>query len=118
MADDADEILVVMERGKVVRSLVGQIPVHGRDSTGVILAKPDAGDRILAVARNVERRLGTDAATVDGDSPDDVLDETALDDEVGSASGADDSAGTDGDSTDSGGSDAAAGTTAADEDDR
>ncbi len=30
-----------MERGKVVRSLVGEIPVHGRDATGVILAKPD-----------------------------------------------------------------------------
>ena len=65
MADEGDEVLVVMERGKVVRSQVGEIPVHGRDATGVILAKPDSGDRILAVARNVERNLGTDAATVD-----------------------------------------------------
>ena len=67
MADQDDEILVVMERGKVVRSSVGQIPVHGRDATGVILAKPDAGDRILAVARNVERNLGGEATTVDDD---------------------------------------------------
>ncbi|WP_225752567.1 DNA gyrase subunit A [Actinotalea sp. Marseille-Q4924] len=67
MADAGDEVLVVMERGKVVRSLVGEIPVHGRDATGVILAKPDAGDRILAVARNVERNLGTDAVTVEAD---------------------------------------------------
>nr|WP_245612423.1 DNA gyrase subunit A [Actinotalea ferrariae] len=67
MAGAADEVLVVMERGKVVRSLVGEIPVHGRDATGVILAKPDAGDRILAVARNVERNLGTDAVTVDAE---------------------------------------------------
>lgn len=76
MADETDEILVVMERGKVVRSQVGQIPVHGRDATGVILAKPDAGDRILAVARNVERNLGTDAATVaEGDTGEDAADE-------------------------------------------
>jgi DNA gyrase subunit A len=76
MADETDEILVVMERGKVVRSQVGQIPVHGRDATGVILAKPDSGDRILAVARNVERNLGTDAATVaEGDTGEDVTDE-------------------------------------------
>ncbi|MBC7290756.1 MAG: DNA gyrase subunit A [Actinotalea sp.] len=67
MAGAGDEILVVLERGKVVRSLVGEIPVHGRDATGVILAKPDAGDRILAVARNVERNLGTDAVTVDAE---------------------------------------------------
>lgn len=65
MAQPGDEVLVVMESGKVVRSLVEDIPVHGRDATGVILAKPDPGDRILAVARNVERNLGADAATVD-----------------------------------------------------
>ena len=65
MAGPGDEILVVMERGKIVRSVVDEIPVHGRDATGVILAKPDKGDHILAVARNVERTLAGDAATVD-----------------------------------------------------
>jgi DNA gyrase subunit A len=72
MAEQGDEILVVMEGGKVVRSLVEEIPVHGRDATGVILAKPDPGDRILAVARNVERNLGGDAATVDADTSSEV----------------------------------------------
>ncbi|MCV2392835.1 DNA gyrase subunit A [Actinotalea sp. M2MS4P-6] len=61
MVGATDEVLVVMERGKVVRSAVEEIPVHGRDATGVILAKPDAGDRILGVARNIERSLGEDA---------------------------------------------------------
>ena len=79
MADEVDEVLVVMERGKVVRSLVGEIPVHGRDATGVILAKPDAGDRILAVARNVERHLHEDAATVDADDPDLTGDDSEAD---------------------------------------
>ncbi len=70
MAGTGDEILVVMERGKVVRSVVDEIPVHGRDATGVILAKPDSGDRILAVARNIERTLAGDAVTVDPESTD------------------------------------------------
>jgi DNA gyrase subunit A len=92
MAEQSDEVLVVMEGGKVVRSLVGEIPVHGRDAIGVILAKPDAGDRILAVARNVERNLAGDAATVDGEgevdpaTPDaDAETSTDHDDETGTA---------------------------------
>lgn len=86
MADQEDEILVVMERGKVVRSQVGQLPVHGRDATGVILAKPDAGDRILAVARNVERNLAGDAATVGEDAGQVGLGSDAEQDEVGAES--------------------------------
>ncbi|MDT0165187.1 DNA gyrase subunit A [Actinotalea sp. AC32] len=78
MAGPNDEVLVVMERGKVVRSLVSQLPVHGRDATGVILAKPDAGDRILAVARNVERNLGADAATVDAEAVETAADDVPL----------------------------------------
>ncbi|MFN8080191.1 MAG: DNA gyrase subunit A [Kineosporiaceae bacterium] len=50
-----DEVLVVMEGGKVVRSAVAEVPAKGRDTMGVVFAKPDAGDRIIAVARNSER---------------------------------------------------------------
>jgi DNA gyrase subunit A len=50
-----DEVLVVMERGKVVRSSVTGVPAKGRDTMGVVFAKPDSGDRIIAVARNSER---------------------------------------------------------------
>src|SRR4029453_4153210 len=49
-----DEVLVVMERGKVVRSSVSGVPAKGRDTMGVVFAKPDGGDRIIAVARNSE----------------------------------------------------------------
>jgi DNA gyrase subunit A len=55
-----DEVLVVMERGKVVRSSVVGVPAKGRDTMGVVFAKPDQGDRIIAVARNTERTLGDD----------------------------------------------------------
>lgn len=61
-----DEVLVVMEHGKVVRSPVAGVPAKGRDTMGVVFAKPDAGDRIIAVARNSERALGADDEDVDG----------------------------------------------------
>jgi DNA gyrase subunit A len=64
-----DEVLVVMERGKVVRSSVLGVPAKGRDTMGVVFAKPDGGDRIIAVARNTERALGEDdlpPAPIDG----------------------------------------------------
>jgi DNA gyrase subunit A len=67
-----DEVLVVMERGKVVRSAVDEVPAKGRDTMGVVFAKPDSGDRIIAVARNSERSLGgdaEDAAPVPGEDP-------------------------------------------------
>ncbi|NKX50955.1 DNA gyrase subunit A, partial [Arthrobacter deserti] len=54
---EEDEVLVVMEGGKVVRSAVSGVPAKGRDTMGVIFAKPDKRDRIIAVARNTERTL-------------------------------------------------------------
>src|SRR5690606_26345883 len=57
VADETDEVLVVMERGKVVRSDVSGVAATGRDTMGVIFARPDEGDRIIQVARNVERNL-------------------------------------------------------------
>jgi DNA gyrase subunit A len=61
-----DEVLVVMERGKVVRSAVAEVPAKGRDTMGVVFAKPDSGDRIIAVARNTERSLGDEESSDTG----------------------------------------------------
>ncbi|MHA7134486.1 DNA gyrase subunit A [Oerskovia turbata] len=68
VVDADDEVLVIMERGKIVRSSVDEVKPTGRTSQGVIFAKPDKNDRIIAVARNVERRLGEDRDTVDEDA--------------------------------------------------
>ncbi|WP_120520716.1 DNA gyrase subunit A [Arthrobacter celericrescens] len=57
IVQDEDEVLVVMEGGKVVRSAVAGVPAKGRDTMGVIFAKPDKNDRIIEVARNSERGL-------------------------------------------------------------
>jgi DNA gyrase subunit A len=55
LVHDDDEVLVVMEKGKIVRSRVDEVRSTGRDTSGVQLAKPDRGDSIIGVARSVER---------------------------------------------------------------
>ena len=57
IVDETDEVLVVMGSGKVVRSAVSQVPSKGRDTMGVIFAKPDKKDSIIAVAKNTETEL-------------------------------------------------------------
>ena len=71
LVGDDDEVLVVMERGKVVRSAVQGVPAKGRDTMGVVFAKPDAGDRIIAVARNSERTFVPDDPAEDA-TPDEA----------------------------------------------
>ncbi len=68
VTESDDEVLVIMERGKIVRSAVDEVNLTGRNTQGVTFAKPDKGDRIIAVARNVERRLGEDRDTVGEES--------------------------------------------------
>lgn len=57
IVDEEDEVLVVMSSGKVVRSNVNEVPAKGRDTMGVIFAKPSEGDSIIGVARNQDRQL-------------------------------------------------------------
>jgi DNA gyrase subunit A len=68
VTDEDDEVLVIMERGKIVRSAVSEVNATGRATQGVIFAKPDSTDRIIAVARNIERHLGEDTGTVDDET--------------------------------------------------
>ena len=56
VADD-DEVLVVLESGRVVRSAVAEVPAKGRDTMGVVFARFEEGDSILGLARNTERNL-------------------------------------------------------------
>ncbi|MHA3835095.1 DNA gyrase subunit A [Terrabacter sp. AAH1] len=51
---ETDEVMVVMEKGKIVRSRVDEVRHTGRSSQGVKFATPDKGDSIVAVARNAE----------------------------------------------------------------
>jgi DNA gyrase subunit A len=57
LVNDDDEVLVVMEKGKIVRSRVDGVRLTGRDTQGVRFATPDSGDAIIGVARSVEREV-------------------------------------------------------------
>ncbi|WP_028245617.1 DNA gyrase subunit A [Pseudoclavibacter soli] len=57
---EADEVLVVLAGGKVIRSSVAEVPAKGRDTMGVVFARPDDNDRVISVARNEERSLDVD----------------------------------------------------------
>jgi DNA gyrase subunit A len=80
VTDADDEVLVIMERGKIVRSATSEVNATGRTTQGVIFAKPDNGDRIIAVARNIERHLGDEAGTVGESGEPDVTTSAALED--------------------------------------
>ncbi len=72
IVSEDDEVLVVLASGKVVRSAVAEVPAKGRDTMGVVFARPDDDDRIIAIARNSERGLtneGDAEATPDASVP-------------------------------------------------
>ena len=89
IVQEEDEVLVVMEGGKVVRSSVAGVPAKGRDTMGVIFAKPDKNDRIIAVARNSERGLETEETDLESgaESPATEQDDVTLAGETGSREG-------------------------------
>ncbi len=69
IVSDDDEVLVVLESGKVVRSNVSEVPAKGRDTMGVVFARFADDDRILAVAQNKERGLEDGAdEVINGDA--------------------------------------------------
>ena len=57
IVDEDDEVLIVLESGKVVRSGVAEVPAKGRDTMGVVFARLDDEDKVLGIARNQEREL-------------------------------------------------------------
>lgn len=74
-----DEVLVIMERGKIVRSAVAEVNLTGRNTQGVTFAKPDKGDRIIAVARNAEREVADETAgAVDENSDGDPVERVTV----------------------------------------
>ncbi|GAB3603250.1 DNA gyrase subunit A [Microbacterium aureliae] len=69
IVSEDDEVLVVLASGKVVRSAVAEVPAKGRDTMGVLFARAGEDDRIIAIARNGERRLA-ETAESDESAPD------------------------------------------------
>lgn len=70
---EGEDVLVIMASGKVMRASVDEVSRTGRNTQGVTFARPDDGDRIIAIARNVENTLdkegiGQESAPVGAES--------------------------------------------------
>ena len=55
--DEDDEVLVIFEKGNIVRSRVDEVRLTGRNTMGVQFAKAGKNDSIVAVALNPERAV-------------------------------------------------------------
>lgn len=55
IVNDDDEVMVIMQSGKVQRSRIDEVPRTGRNTQGVIFTRPAPGDAVLAVALNNEK---------------------------------------------------------------
>ena len=62
---DEDEVLVVLNSGKVVRSQVSEVPARGRDTMGVVFARFQDEDSVLGLAKNSERNLESAEDTIE-----------------------------------------------------
>ena len=69
--EEDDEVLVIFEKGNIVRSRVDEVRLTGRNTMGVQFAKAGRGDSIVAVARNPEREVDEDAVPSSTDSDSD-----------------------------------------------
>lgn len=87
---EEDEVMVVMQSGKVVRTAVAEVPAKGRDTMGVIFAKPGQKDEILEVARNFERNLdeAEDTETEAAEDAQSVQNEVPLENQASSTGAA------------------------------
>ncbi len=55
--DEDDEVLVIFEKGNVVRSRVDEVRLTGRNTMGVQFAKAGKNDAIVGIALNPEREV-------------------------------------------------------------
>ncbi|WP_413788359.1 DNA gyrase subunit A [Trueperella bernardiae] len=76
-----DEVVVIMEGGKVVRSRVDEVNLTGRNTQGVRFVRPDSGDRVLAMAPVFE---SDSVDSADSSDSADSADTVALGETVGS----------------------------------
>ncbi|MGD0914917.1 MAG: DNA gyrase subunit A [Thermodesulfobacteriota bacterium] len=55
---DEDELILISDKGKIIRLRAGDIPIQGRSTQGVRLITLEEGERVVAVARLAEKEIG------------------------------------------------------------
>ncbi|WP_231870990.1 DNA gyrase subunit A [Peptidiphaga gingivicola] len=64
---EGEDVMVIMESGKVMRASAAEVSKTGRNTQGVTFARPDGGDRIIAIARNIETTIEAEVGQSDGE---------------------------------------------------
>ena len=70
MVDAEEDVMVITSSGKLVQVNASDVRPTSRNTMGVIFARPDGDDRIIAITRNPERELPEE----NGDSADNSAD--------------------------------------------
>ena len=71
IVEEADEVLVVLQSGKVIRTNATEVPAKGRDTMGVVFARFEESDSVLSLAKNSERNLESSGdAEAEGEADD------------------------------------------------
>jgi DNA gyrase subunit A len=72
LVGDGDEVMMITEKGILIRTRVDEIRETGRNAAGVRLIKLDDGDRLVALAKidvDDEERVAADTAPAKPDAP-------------------------------------------------
>ena len=67
LVTEGEDVMVIMESGKVMRASAAEVSKTGRNTQGVTFARPDGGDRIIAIARNIETTIEAEVGQADGE---------------------------------------------------
>lgn len=67
LVTEGEDVMVIMESGKVMRASAAEVSRTGRNTQGVTFARPDGGDRIIAIARNIETTIEAEVGQADGE---------------------------------------------------
>lgn len=60
VTEPEEEVMAIMESGKVIRVSVADVRPTGRTTKGVILTRTNDEDRVMAIARNTDNDVGSD----------------------------------------------------------
>ena len=70
VTDPEEEVMAIMESGKVIRVNVADVRSTGRNTKGVILTRTDDDDKVIAITRNTESQVGSEQIETDQENTD------------------------------------------------
>jgi DNA gyrase subunit A len=74
LVDDTDELMMVTDKGKLIRTDIGGINIISRNTQGVKLINLGAGEKLIGIARLFDENgdpddLDSDIQSENGDNP-------------------------------------------------